>query len=80
MTNLCISIAYGILINFVSHLIYIIPPQGTDLHAATLVGDTIDVPYKDISPVALNPIIKFATLFGLLVVEMANAGHILHWD
>ena len=67
--NLCISIAYGILINFVSHLIYIIPPQGTDLHAATVVGD----PYKNTSSAALNPIIKFATLFGLLAAEMAVA-------
>lgn len=47
--------------------------KGTDLHAATVVGDTIGDPYKDTSSVALNPIIKFTTLFGLLAVEMAVA-------
>ena len=44
--------------------------KGTDLHAATVVGDTVGDPYKDTSSVALNPIIKFTTLFGLLAVEM----------
>ena len=45
--------------------------KGTELHAATVVGDTVGDPYKDTSSVALNPIIKFTTLFGLLAVEMA---------
>ena len=45
--------------------------KGTDLHAASVVGDTVGDPYKDTSSVALNPIIKFTTLFGLLAVEMA---------
>lgn len=45
--------------------------KGTDLHAAVVVGDTVGDPYKDTSSVALNPIIKFTTLFGLLAVEMA---------
>jgi len=44
--------------------------KGTELHAATVVGDTVGDPYKDTSSVALNPIIKFTTLFGLLAVEM----------
>ena len=50
--------------------------KGTDLHAATIVGDTVGDPYKDTSSVALNPIIKFTTLFGLLAVEigLANPG------
>ena len=47
--------------------------KGTDLHAATIVGDTVGDPYKDTSSVALNPIIKFTTLFGLLAVEMGVA-------
>jgi len=47
--------------------------KGTDLHAATVVGDTVGDPYKDTSSVALNPIIKFTTLFGLLAVEMGVA-------
>ncbi|HEY2955943.1 MAG TPA: sodium-translocating pyrophosphatase [Candidatus Eisenbacteria bacterium] len=47
--------------------------KGTDLHAATVVGDTVGDPYKDTSAVALNPIIKFTTLFGLLAVETAVA-------
>ena len=47
--------------------------KGTELHAATVVGDTVGDPYKDTSSVALNPIIKFTTLFGLLAVEMAVA-------
>ncbi len=50
--------------------------KGTELHAAVVVGDTVGDPYKDTSSVALNPIIKFTTLFGLLAVEMgvANPG------
>jgi K(+)-stimulated pyrophosphate-energized sodium pump len=60
--------------------------KGTDLHAATVVGDTVGDPFKDTSSVALNPIIKFTTLFGLLAVELAvkltseqgsNTSHIL---
>ncbi len=47
--------------------------KGTELHAATVVGDTVGDPFKDTSSVALNPIIKFATLFGLLAVELAHA-------
>ncbi len=47
--------------------------KGTPLHAAAVVGDTVGDPYKDTSSVALNPIIKFTTLFGLLAVEMAVA-------
>jgi len=45
--------------------------KGTDLHAATVVGDTVGDPFKDTASVALNPIIKFTTLFGLLAVEIA---------
>ncbi len=45
--------------------------RNTDLHAATVVGDTVGDPYKDTSSVSLNPIIKFSTLFGLLAVEIA---------
>lgn len=45
--------------------------RGTDLHASTVVGDTVGDPFKDTSSVALNPIIKFSTLFGLLAVEIA---------
>jgi K(+)-stimulated pyrophosphate-energized sodium pump len=41
------------------------------LHDATVVGDTVGDPFKDTSSVALNPIIKFTTLFGLLAVELA---------
>jgi K(+)-stimulated pyrophosphate-energized sodium pump len=52
--------------------------RGTALHAATVVGDTVGDPFKDTSSVAMNPVIKFTTLFGLLAVEMAvemtNAG------
>ena len=47
--------------------------KGTDLHAAAVVGDTVGDPYKDTSSVALNPIIKFTTLFGLLAMEIAIA-------
>jgi len=46
-------------------------PQGTALHDASIVGDTVGDPYKDTSSVALNPVIKFTTLFGLLAVELA---------
>jgi K(+)-stimulated pyrophosphate-energized sodium pump len=56
--------------------------KGTALHAATVVGDTVGDPFKDTTSVALNPIIKFSTLFGLLAVEIAveikkaaSAGH-----
>jgi K(+)-stimulated pyrophosphate-energized sodium pump len=45
--------------------------KGTALHDATVVGDTVGDPFKDTSSVALNPIIKFTTLFGLLAVELA---------
>jgi K(+)-stimulated pyrophosphate-energized sodium pump len=45
--------------------------KNTPLHAATVVGDTVGDPFKDTSSVALNPIIKFTTLFGLLAVELA---------
>jgi K(+)-stimulated pyrophosphate-energized sodium pump len=52
--------------------------KGTPLHAATVVGDTVGDPFKDTASVALNPVIKFTTLFGLLAVEIAvtmkNAG------
>jgi K(+)-stimulated pyrophosphate-energized sodium pump len=44
--------------------------KGTDLHAATVIGDTVGDPFKDTTSVALNPIIKFSTLFGLLAVEI----------
>ena len=46
--------------------------RGTDLHAAAIVGDTVGDPFKDTSSVAMNPIIKFTTLFGLLAVELAQ--------
>ncbi|HUJ95191.1 MAG TPA: sodium-translocating pyrophosphatase [Terriglobales bacterium] len=60
--------------------------KGTPLHDATVVGDTVGDPFKDTSSVALNPVIKFTTLFGLLAVELAvkltsetggNLSHIL---
>jgi K(+)-stimulated pyrophosphate-energized sodium pump len=60
--------------------------KGTPLHAATVVGDTVGDPFKDTSSVALNPVIKFTTLFGLLAVELgvqlagqygAGMGHVL---
>jgi K(+)-stimulated pyrophosphate-energized sodium pump len=44
--------------------------KGTELHAASVVGDTVGDPFKDTSSVALNPVIKFTTLFGLLAVEL----------
>lgn len=59
--------------------------KGTDLHAATVVGDTVGDPFKDTSSVSMNPVIKFSTLFGLLAVELAvsiydNMGsHTLTW-
>ena len=46
--------------------------KGTPLHDATIVGDTVGDPFKDTSSVAMNPIIKFTTLFGLLAVELAT--------
>jgi K(+)-stimulated pyrophosphate-energized sodium pump len=57
--------------------------KNTPLHAATVVGDTVGDPFKDTSSVALNPVIKFTTLFGLLAVELAeslsgNAGSLRH--
>jgi K(+)-stimulated pyrophosphate-energized sodium pump len=45
--------------------------KGTPLHAATVVGDTVGDPFKDTSSVAMNPVIKFTTLFGMLAVELA---------
>ncbi len=47
--------------------------KGTELHAATVIGDTVGDPFKDTSSVSLNPIIKFSTLFGLLAMEIAIA-------
>jgi len=44
--------------------------KGTELHAASVVGDTVGDPFKDTSSVAMNPVIKFTTLFGLLAVEL----------
>jgi K(+)-stimulated pyrophosphate-energized sodium pump len=49
--------------------------KGTELHAASVVGDTVGDPFKDTSSVALNPIIKFTTLFGLLAMEIALSVH-----
>ncbi|MBX7197014.1 MAG: sodium-translocating pyrophosphatase, partial [Sandaracinaceae bacterium] len=46
--------------------------KGTELHAACVVGDTVGDPFKDTSSVAMNPVIKFTTLFGLLAVELAE--------
>jgi K(+)-stimulated pyrophosphate-energized sodium pump len=45
--------------------------KGTELHAATVVGDTVGDPFKDTSSVSMNPIIKFSTLFGVLAIELA---------
>src|SRR6185436_6794199 len=45
--------------------------KNTPLHAAAVIGDTVGDPFKDTTSVALNPIIKFSTLFGLLAVEIA---------
>jgi K(+)-stimulated pyrophosphate-energized sodium pump len=47
--------------------------KGTPLHHATVVGDTVGDPFKDTSSVAMNPVIKFTTLFGLLAVELAQS-------
>ena len=54
--------------------------KGTPLHDATVVGDTVGDPFKDTSSVAMNPIIKFTTLFGLLAVELAITldAHVAH--
>jgi K(+)-stimulated pyrophosphate-energized sodium pump len=52
--------------------------KGTELHAATVVGDTVGDPFKDTSSVALNPIIKFTTLFGLLAVELGQSLAVQH--
>ncbi len=52
--------------------------KGTELHAASVVGDTVGDPFKDTSSVSMNPIIKFSTLFGLLAIELAiemSKGH-----
>ncbi len=46
--------------------------KGTELHAACVIGDTVGDPFKDTSSVAMNPVIKFTTLFGLLAVELAE--------
>lgn len=61
--------------------------KGTPLHDATVVGDTVGDPFKDTSSVALNPVIKFSTLFGLLAVELAiqlngpiEGGFIQRWE
>src|SRR5512146_1795485 len=48
----------------------VLKQKGTELHDATVVGDTVGDPFKDTSSVAMNPIIKFTTLFGLLAVEL----------
>jgi K(+)-stimulated pyrophosphate-energized sodium pump len=59
--------------------------KGTELHAATVIGDTVGDPFKDTSSVAMNPVIKFTTLFGLLAVELAvkiandQGNHVLTW-
>ncbi|HEX7580457.1 MAG TPA: sodium/proton-translocating pyrophosphatase, partial [Thermoanaerobaculia bacterium] len=45
--------------------------KGTELHSACVIGDTVGDPFKDTSSVAMNPVIKFTTLFGLLAVELA---------
>jgi len=52
--------------------------KGTELHAATVVGDTVGDPFKDTSSVALNPIIKFTTLFGLLAMEISISESFRH--
>jgi K(+)-stimulated pyrophosphate-energized sodium pump len=54
--------------------------KGTELHAATVVGDTVGDPFKDTSSVALNPVIKFTTLFGVLAVGLALELHEKHMD
>ena len=45
--------------------------KGTELHDASIVGDTVGDPFKDTSSVALNPVIKFTTLFGMLAIELS---------
>jgi K(+)-stimulated pyrophosphate-energized sodium pump len=45
--------------------------KGTELHAATVIGDTVGDPFKDTSSVAMNPVIKFTTLFGVLATQIA---------
>jgi K(+)-stimulated pyrophosphate-energized sodium pump len=45
--------------------------KNTPLHEATVIGDTVGDPYKDTSSVAMNPVIKFSTLFGLLAAEIS---------
>jgi K(+)-stimulated pyrophosphate-energized sodium pump len=52
--------------------------KGTELHNASIVGDTVGDPFKDTSSVALNPIIKFTTLFGILAVELAVSLNMEH--
>ena len=52
--------------------------KGTPLHSATVIGDTVGDPFKDTSSVALNPIIKFTTLFGLLAMEIAISKDFAH--
>ena len=52
--------------------------KGTPLHDASVVGDTVGDPYKDTSSVALNPVIKFTTLFGLLAMEISISEHFRH--
>jgi K(+)-stimulated pyrophosphate-energized sodium pump len=54
--------------------------KGTDLHAATVIGDIVGDPFKDTSSVALNPIIKFTTLFGILAAEIAVSMHLQKHD
>jgi K(+)-stimulated pyrophosphate-energized sodium pump len=49
----------------------VLKEKNTPLHDATVVGDTVGDPFKDTSSVAMNPVIKFTTLFGLLAVELA---------
>jgi len=49
--------------------------KGTELHDATVIGDTVGDPFKDTSSVALNPIIKFTTLFGMLAMEISISAH-----
>jgi K(+)-stimulated pyrophosphate-energized sodium pump len=57
----------------------ILKEKGTPLHAACVVGDTVGDPFKDTSSVAMNPVIKFTTLFGLLAVELAISPALAGW-